>query len=136
DRRMSECASLARAFLQETFDDSPVWASSLGVDGYDDRLDDLSEAAIDSRRRRSAEWLQRFEALDDQACADLDERIDRDVILSVLRGRAIMDDWLMWRRQPEMYLSPGLSGVFTLFLHRLKPEPELARAAAARLRAV
>jgi uncharacterized protein (DUF885 family) len=42
----------------------------------------------------------------------------------------------MWRRQPEMYLSPGLGGVFSLFLHRLKPEPELARAAAARLRQV
>jgi len=42
----------------------------------------------------------------------------------------------MWRRQPEMYLNPGLSGVFGLFLHQLKPEPELARAAAARLREV
>src|SRR5215207_1512450 len=133
---MSVCAELARAFLQETFEDSPVAASSLGIDGFDDRLDDLSEAAIEARRRRSAEWLQQFEALGDDTCASFDERIDRDVILSLLRGRAILDDWLMWRRQPEMYLSPALSGVFSLFLHRLKPEADLALAAAARLRAV
>ena len=42
----------------------------------------------------------------------------------------------MWRRQPEMYLDPGLAGVFTLFLHRLKPEPDLVRAAVSRLRAI
>jgi uncharacterized protein (DUF885 family) len=132
---MSECADLARTFLDETFEDSPVLASQLGIDGFDDRLDDLSESAFEARRRRSAEWLRRFESLGDDDCASFDERIDRDVVLSALRGRAIVDDWQMWRRQPETYLSPALSGVFTLFLNRLKPEPELARAAAARLRA-
>src|SRR5215207_86403 len=100
---MSSCADLAHAFLHETIEDSPVMASQLGVDGFDDRLDDLSESAIESRRRRSAAWLQRFEALGDDACDSFDERIDRDVILSQLRGRAVLDDWLMWRRQPEMY---------------------------------
>src|SRR3981081_120346 len=133
---MSERAKLSRAFCEETLEDSPVLASQLGVDGYDDRLDDLSEAAFEHRRRRSAAWLTSFEQLGDDACASFDERIDRDLIRSTLRGRAILDDWMMWRRQPETYLNPGLAGVFTLFLHRLKPEPELAKAAIARLRAI
>src|SRR3954454_602067 len=133
---MSECADLARAFFDQSLLDSPVFASQLGVDGFDDQLDDLSEAAFEDRRHRSADWLQRFEHLPDSACATFDERVDRDVIRSILRGRAILDDWQMWRRQPEIYLGPGLSGVFTLFLHRLKPEPELVRAAIARLRAI
>jgi uncharacterized protein (DUF885 family) len=133
---MSECADLARAFFDESLTDSPVFASQLGIDGYDDQLDDLSEAAFEDRRRRSADWLQRFEHLPDSACASFDERLDRGLILSVLRGRAIMDDWQMWRRQPETYLGPGLSGVFSLFLHRLKPEADLGRAAVARLRAI
>ncbi len=128
-------AQLARAFLEEEYASSPVMASQLGIEGYDDQLDDLSEAAFDARRRRSAAWLVRFQEAGD---ADLgaDERIDRDLILSVLRGRAIMADWEMWRRQPDTYLAPGLNGIFTLFLHRLRPEPELARAAATRLRAL
>jgi uncharacterized protein (DUF885 family) len=133
---MSQCADLAQAFLDETFQDSPVLASQLGVDGFDDRLDDLSEAAFDSRRRRSADWLLRFDQLGDDACDSFEERLDRDLIRSQLRGHAVMDDWLMWRRQPETYLNPGLGGIFTLFLHRLKPEPELVRAALARLRAI
>src|ERR1700694_5494436 len=97
---MSQCAELGQAFLDETLEDSPVLASQLGVDGYDDRLDDLSEAAFEDRRRRSVAWLARFEQLPDVATASFDERLDRDLIRSVLRGRAIMDDWLMWRRQP------------------------------------
>jgi uncharacterized protein (DUF885 family) len=133
---VSRAAEHADRFLRETFDDSPVLASSLGVGGYDDQLDDLSESAIEDRRRRARTWLQTFENLTDADCSTFDERIDRDVILSQLRGRAILDDWLMWRRQPETYLNPGLTGVFTLFLHRLKPEPDLAQAAASRLRQV
>src|SRR5919201_6830726 len=103
---MSECADLARAFFTESLNDSPVFASQLGIEGYDDLLDDLSEAAFEDRRRRSATWLTQFEQLPDTACATDDERIDRDVIRSTLRGRAILDDWQMWRRQPETYLNP------------------------------
>jgi uncharacterized protein (DUF885 family) len=133
---MTECADMARAFLDETFQDSPVLASNLGVDGFDDRLDDLSEAAFEDRRRRSNDWLRRFDLLGDDACATIDERLDRDLLRAQLRGRAIFDDWLMWRRQPEIYLNSGLSGVHSLFLHRLKPEAELARAAVSRLRSI
>jgi uncharacterized protein (DUF885 family) len=129
-------APLAEAFLKETFDDSPVSASQLGVSGYDDRLDDLSERAFTERSRRSNQWLQRFDALGDEACATLEERLDCDLIRSQLRGRAILEDWQMWRRQPETYLGPGLGGIFTLFLHRLKPEPDLVQSAIARLRAI
>ena len=133
---MSEFANLAQAFFEETLQDSPVLASQLGIDGFDDRLDDLSESAFADRQRRASAWLERFDQLPEAACVSLDERLDRDLIHSSLRGRAILDDWHMWRRQPETYLSPGLGGVFTLFLHRLKPEPDLVVAAVARLRAI
>jgi uncharacterized protein (DUF885 family) len=133
---MSEFGDLARAFLDETFQDSPVLASQLGVEGFDERLDDLSETAFADRSRRSAAWLARFDDLADSACGALDERLDRDLIRSTLRGRAILDDWLMWRRQPETYLGPGLGGIYSLFLHRLRPEAELVSSAIARLRAI
>src|SRR2546421_5188384 len=132
---MSEFADLARAFFDESLQDSPVLASQLGIDGFDDQLDDLSEAAFDDRRRRVAAWLDRFEQLSDAACASFDELLDRDLLRSHLRGRAILDDWQMWRRQPETYLNPGLGGGFILFLHRLQSQPQLGRAAVARPRA-
>jgi len=132
---VSTFATLCRAWLQDEYADSPVLASQLGIEGHDDRLDDVSEAAFAARRRRTTEWLTRFA---DVGAVGLtaDERIDRDFALAILGGRAIMADWEMWRRQPEAYVAPALGGVFTLFLHRLRPERELVRAAAARLREV
>ena len=64
------------------------------------------------------------------------ERIDRDLLVSVLRGRELYQPLEMWKRQPNYYLNPGLNGVFSLFLHRLRPERELADAAAKRLEGV
>jgi uncharacterized protein (DUF885 family) len=120
--------SVIDTWLDEEFDESPVRASSLGVDGYDDRLGDYSEAGFARRDQRDEHWLGEFSALP--------ESIDRDLVISTLRGRAVMRDWQNWRRDPATYLGPSLQGVFTLFLHRLHPEAELAGYAAARLREV
>ena len=124
----SEFAALARTFFDETLQDSPVLASQLGIDGFDDQLDDLSEAAFDDRRRRAAAWLDRFEQLSDAACASFDELLDRDLLRSHLRGRAILDDWQMWRRQPETYLNPGTRRC----LHPVPASPQVRARAGAR----
>jgi uncharacterized protein (DUF885 family) len=126
---------LVDGFLADEFAWSPTLASALGVEGYDDRLPDLSAAAFAARERTDEQWAARFAGL---AVAELtaDERIDRDLVLSTLNGRRAMREWAVWRRNPDTYLNPGLGGVFYLFLHRLRPEPELAAAAAARLHGV
>ena len=53
-----------------------------------------------------------------------------------LRGRRCLQDRQLERRDPDSYVSAGLDGVFTLFLHKLRPQEELLASAAARLRAV
>ncbi|MCI0344094.1 MAG: DUF885 domain-containing protein, partial [Chloroflexi bacterium] len=122
-------------YITWTMEESPVTASYVGIDGYDDRLPDVSAAGFARRIAAEDDWTARFDALDD---ADLEhaERVDRDAVLAHLRGSAIMRDWEVWRRNPDTYLTPGLMGVFSLFLRRLSPDPELAAAAAARMRAV
>ncbi|MDE3100765.1 MAG: DUF885 domain-containing protein [Chloroflexota bacterium] len=132
---MSALSELAGAFLKEEYEDSPVAASSLGLSEYDERLDDLSGEAFERRRARAGEWLRRlWEVRDDELTKD--ERIDRDFLVSILRGREILGPHQMWKREPAAYLGPGLQGVFTLFLHRLRPEREVADAARARLEQV
>ena len=132
---MPDFAQLARAFLDEEYDQSPTFASSLGLTQYDEQLEDLSEAAFIRRTQRTAHWMEQFGSLD---TGDLgfDDAIDRDLATSSLHRRAIFDGWEVWRRHPDTYLNPGLRGVFGLFLHRLRPESELVEAAATRLRAV
>ncbi|MEO6578948.1 MAG: DUF885 family protein, partial [Candidatus Limnocylindria bacterium] len=132
---MPSFADLTTELLDNEFAESPVRASSLGLTAYDERLDDLSEAAFDRRRATDSAWLDRFRAVPD---ADLtfDELIDRDLVISILRGRQIVEDFEVWRRQPDTYLNPGMTGIFSLFLHQLRPIDELVDAAVARMRLI
>ena len=117
----SAFASLVDSFLKEEYEDSPTLASSLGLTEYDERLDDTSAAAYERRRASDLEWLRKFRAVASDGLAPA-ESIDRDLLVSVLRGRELYQPLEMWKRQPNYYLNPGLNGVFSLFLHRLRPE--------------
>ena len=134
---VSPLDQLVSEFMAREFAMSPTLATAVGADGYDALLPDLSESAILANERADDEWTERFSAsaLPDAELSH-DERIDRDLVLSTLRGRAVMRDWAVWRRNPDTYLNPGLGGVFYLFLHRTRPEAEIAVDAAARLRGV
>jgi len=129
---MSSFTDLAETFLKEEFAESPVLASSLGLVAYDEKLDDLSADAFRRHDERSSAWLKRFRALPDDTLSPA-ERIDRDFASSILRGRELTAPQRNWQKQPATYLNPGLQGVFSLFLHRLRPENELADAARSRL---
>ena len=126
---------LLDAFLAEEVEESPTTATRLGIDGHDDRLGDFTADAFARRAAAEDRWLERFGALADDELT-LDERIDRDLVRSTLTGRQVLRDWAVWRRDPATYLGPCLQGVFSLFLNRVHPEPELAAFAAARLREV
>ena len=128
-------SSLVKDYLADRYEESPTWASMLGLTAYDERSEDLSAEAFRHRDAAVLDWTKRFAAVPDDALT-ADERIDRDVILASLRGRELMQPRADWRRQPNTYLNPSLGGVFTLFLHRLRPEGDLADAARARLQAV
>ena len=129
---MPSFAELSNDFLDAEFADSPVRASGLGLTEYDAQLDDLSEAAFDRRRISDTTWLERFRVVPDGELS-FDELIDRDLVISILRGRQILQDFEVWRRQPDTYLNPGMQGIFGLFLHRLRPMDELVDAAVARM---
>jgi uncharacterized protein (DUF885 family) len=128
----SSFASLVSTFLKEEYDDSPTLASSLGLTEYDEKLDDTSATAFKKRIASDDAWLDRFKKMADAELTP-SERIDRDLLTSVLRGRQLVQPLETWKRQPATYLNPGLNGVFSLFLHRLRPEKELAEAARSRL---
>jgi uncharacterized protein (DUF885 family) len=129
---MAELQTLIDEFLASEYETSPVMASALGLTEYDDRVDDLSAEAWQQRDDDAEKWLERFEAVADDGLSS-DEQIDRDLAIAVLRGRTILADWASWKRDPLTYSSPPVQGIFTLFLHRLRPEAELVEAALARL---
>jgi uncharacterized protein (DUF885 family) len=123
------------AFISNETEESPTTATRLGIEGFDDRLGDFTEEGFLRREAKEDQFFERFSAFGDEDLS-FDFQIDRDLVLSTLRGRQVMRDWAVWRRDPATYLGPCLSGVFSLFLNRVHPEPDLARFAAARLRDV
>lgn len=131
----SEMDRLVGEYLTWLWETNPVLATALGIDGYDERLPDLSASGYDRKAREEDAWLERFRAVPDTGLQP-DERIDRDLAISTLRGAQVERPWAVWRRNPDTYLGPLLNGVFVMFLHRSHPDEHLARAAAARLRQV
>ena len=111
----------------------PVEATRLGIDGLDHALPDLTHDGIMRAQAATDDWLTQFEAISDEGLSP-DDQIDRDLVLSHLRGLLVMRDWNSWRRNPTVYALPPLEGVFTLLLHRSLPEAELIEAVCARLR--
>jgi uncharacterized protein (DUF885 family) len=128
-------ADLANDFLHTEFEHYPTRASGLGLHEYDGRLDDLSGAAWQARDDAAADWFERFSAVPDEGLS-VDERIDRDLVISAMGGRMILAGWQNWRRDPTIYGQLALDGIFKLLLHRLRPEGELAAAIVSRLEAI
>src|SRR5437588_5532834 len=123
---------LIHDYIEWMFDETPTAASFHGADGRDDSLPDLSADGFARRDAAEDDWTQRFSAVDGDELTH-EQRVDRDLVLSNLRGSAITRDWERWRRDPDAYVSAGLMGVFSLFIRRLHPEPELVRSAVSRL---
>jgi uncharacterized protein (DUF885 family) len=118
--------------LAREFEESPRMAASLGVDGFEDRLDDLSAKAFERRRRQDVEWLERFDSFADGDLSS-DQGIDRALVVAELGERVALADWTGWRRTPEAYLETGIT---EMFLRGLRPEDEMTEAAVALLRAI
>ena len=51
----------------------------------------------------------------------------------MLKGREILAPFQAWRRDPVTYTGPVTGGLFSLFLHRLRPEADIVDACVARL---
>ena len=129
--------STLRDLLDADFAASPVAASGAGLTDYDTRLDDLSADAFRRRDADAERFLARLERIGDVApdgeLLSADDAIDRDLASAVLRGRTILAPFEGWKRDPVTYSGPVTSGLFTLFLQRLRPEADLVDAAIARL---
>ena len=133
---MTDLEPLIDAFLDEEFEANPVAASGLGLTAFDERLDDLSAGAFEARDAAAVRWLAR---LDDVATSrphggrghrprPRERRPARspDPRADSRSGSAI----------PRRTRARSTSGLFGLFLHRLRPEAELVDAAVARLEQV
>ncbi|GGK45695.1 hypothetical protein Ppa06_01570 [Planomonospora parontospora subsp. parontospora] len=134
-----DSARLVDDFLDWYLDANPVRASLAGAPGHDRTLGDFTEAGITAREAEARRRLARLEAAGDadggqgEEGGGFEDRIDRELVVSALRGSVAQEAWPSWRRDPSFYVGPVFASMFSPFLHRLAPEAELVDAAVARL---
>ncbi|MGC5011275.1 DUF885 domain-containing protein [Streptosporangium sp. DT93] len=133
---------LVNGFLDWYLTANPVYASLAGARGYDRTLGDFTEEGLLAQEREARNWLERLQAPPAGATAnggnpgdpgDFDDEIDRELVVSTLRGEVAYQAWPLWRRDPAAYVGPVFSSMFGPFLQRLAGEDELVDAAVARL---
>jgi uncharacterized protein (DUF885 family) len=125
---------LARAVLDELLERHPETATALGDHRFDDRLDDLSEAALADESR----WLaRRLDDLDSLPTADLDPAatVDAETLTTALRLRRFQLDELRDHEWDPMVANPG-TAVYMLLARDFAPLGDRLRSVAGRLAAV
>lgn len=66
----ADLAQLLREHWAWTLEESPMWATRLGIRRFDDRLRDGSAQAIQARRQQNRKWLERARALETPSTED------------------------------------------------------------------
>lgn len=107
-------------FLKWYFSRNPVAAASLGAEGHNHTLGDLTASGWQTREREQVQWLERLSAAE---APSLDDAIDRDLVLSQLRGSIALASWPEWRRDPAVYLSTIFASMYTPFQRLPSPRP-------------
>ncbi len=123
-------ADLAQRYWDAQLEASPLTASLLGMHHYDDRIDDLSEAAEDTRRAQLEAFAAELRRIDHHAldpagrvtAALLGHQIDAGIEAAVLRLAELASDHLDGPHAALLMIAPQLS----------YPDPSLAAKALVR----
>jgi len=113
--------ALSQDFLQWYLALDPVRATELGVHDWDDRLPDVSAAAIAAAVTEWRDWLVRVEEIP-RANLNRDAYFDHRILEYGIRaGLLELEEVGAWRRNPNHYNSLAARGVATLIDREFAP---------------
>jgi len=126
----------AQYLLERLLERNPVAATQLGDHRWDDRLADMSAAAIESDYQELRGALSEMQAMDTSGFG-LDAQIDQQLLVQILKQFVRQYEKLKGHlRNPGGYLDEAAAGVFLLLIKEFAPLPERLRSALGRVRAV
>ena len=98
-------SAVAEQVLQDYFRRNPSDATDLGIHDYDDRIEDLSQSAIQSHSAALKSFRQSVAAIG-QKSLPLSDQLDREQLLRTLDAQVLMLDVVQpWRKDPDLYSS-------------------------------
>lgn len=138
---------LAREYLERTWSASPIAATQQGEHMFDDRLDELTEVALDDHVRELRTLLQDVLAVDadsggggrDDAAAPAaaETAADRDALAATMVGHLFtLEVERPWRRNPFIAVTAVPAAVLDLITRRSGSKRDRAERVASRLEAV
>jgi uncharacterized protein (DUF885 family) len=119
------------AFLAETFERNPVFATAIGEHAYDGRWPDMTDAGRLDRLAATDQWLAEFRAMTDLTP---DEAIDRDLLIGELEAAKFGDTDLReeaW--DPLWWIYLAGDGFFPLLAREFAPLADRLTSAAGRM---
>src|SRR2546430_907037 len=122
---------LVRSFVYDRFALDPVSATVAGVHAHDHELGDLTAEGFAARRAFSEEWLTRLRDVGEGLSPA--QEIDRDLMLSDLRGDRALFAFERWRRDPGLYPSIITRGAYYGVTREYSPMEERLALLAERL---
>lgn len=121
-------------YLEFLYENAPTAAAGDGVHAHDDRLEDVSRAAIDTQARELGGFGRRLDRITTRSLT-AEEQLERRMLADHIRGRLYeIEEVRPWERDPRHYaelLSTSLAGQ-ALFEHA--PVEERARRVVSKLR--
>jgi uncharacterized protein (DUF885 family) len=121
-----------KTFLDDRFALEPVAATVMGNHAHDHRLGDLTADGFAARNAFTDEWLRRFGGMSEESL-DPYQKVDRELVLSDLRGEKALQPFERWRRQPSLYSDLITRGAYYSLLRQQGMLEERLSALAERL---
>ena len=120
----SDAAFTAAAgeFLEDFYRRQPTQATYLGIHKYDDKLEDLSQAAIKDAVAAARGFRERVAAFDPSSLSPANQ-LDREQVLRSIDSRVLSLDVIRpWAKEPDTY-SSGITNTAYLMIKRAYAPP-------------
>jgi uncharacterized protein (DUF885 family) len=105
----------------------PTSGTQSGLHQYDGKLEDLSRSSVDAEVAGLLKFQNLFGSV---ASQDLSQESagDLEVLTSAIEGRLLeLQSIQMWRKDPDVYISDPMSGVFLLMTRNFAPPADRLR---------
>ena len=130
----SSFTALAQAVIADHMARYPSAATDLGVHTYDDKIEDLSQAAIQAESKALADFGDRLAAIDTSALSAVN-RADRTLLMHSMDAGILANDAIKrWAKDPDAYSGGITNAAYVIMKRNFAPAADRLRALIARER--
>lgn len=130
----SSFSALAQAVITDHMARYPSAATDLGIHTYDDKIEDMSQSAIQAESRALTDFRGRLAAIDTTGLSEVN-RADRELLLRSMDAGILANDAIQrWAKDPDAYSGAITNAAYVIMKRNFAPPADRLRAMIARER--